>query len=173
MFKDIETYRLKLRTLTLEDADAIFNYRKDKSNFPHVEMNEYSSIDEAKTYINKVNSFDEWKVYGVALIESNQIIGTLSVWNFNDDRTKAEIGYGLFKEFRGQSFMTEAIEGLTKYLFNEHYLSSIEAYTSTTNQSSNELLKRCKFKYVDTVEENSPANNQPTIMNIYELTKGE
>ena len=50
------------------------------------------------------------------------------------------------KEFRNNGFMKEAVNLLSKFLFEEVKLNKIMAQTGSFNDESNYLLKSCGFK---------------------------
>ncbi|MBN2796267.1 MAG: GNAT family N-acetyltransferase [Clostridia bacterium] len=160
MFKTLKSERLILRQLRNEDKFALYHYRSSKDNFPHVNMPIYTELIEAEVYIQKMNAglvSGEWYIWGIE--HNNKLIGTISLWNFNEMKTKAEFGFGLFPQYRHQGFMREAITVCETYGFDELNLESIEAYTSVTNPDSNTLLHKLDYNLIDTVLEDGEELN--------------
>ncbi|MCY3412782.1 MAG: GNAT family N-acetyltransferase [Candidatus Heimdallarchaeota archaeon] len=155
-FPNLETSRLVLRKLEKKDATAIFEYQRDKSNFPHVDMEVYTTITQAYDYILNMNDGIEsnsWIIWAICN-KSDDIMGTISIWNFDKKKNKAELGYGLFPSYRGKGYMSEVLEQVTKFGFDQLALTSIEAYTNENNKASRKLLENQDFVKIGSIEEN-------------------
>lgn len=157
-FPVLTTKRLTLRKLLPDDAQPLYYYQRDKSNYEYVDMPVYTSIEQAQKYIKSRNQSVEQNQYIIWAIEITAIermIGTISLWNFDKQNNKAEFGYGLLREYRGNGYMQEALRRACKYGFYKLELDEIEAYTNTLNTPSKNLLENCGFTYMKTVKENT------------------
>lgn len=153
-FPVLQTDRLLLRRLTDEDKEALFIYQSNKDNFPYVSMPVYQDISEVDAYLKKMDAGIEegkWLLWGISI--GDELIGTISLWNFNQARTQAELGFGLFPIYRQQGFMKEAITCLENYGFETLKLEAIEAYTNVVNPDSNGLMQFLGYRLVKTIEE--------------------
>lgn len=170
-FPEIETKRLILRQLSHNNEQALFDYRSNKDNFLHVDMPVYSSIDEAKEYVCKMNAGvneNKFIVWAICLQDSNEIVGTVSIWNLNLLTDTAELGYGIFTAFRRIGYMKEALIAVLDYGFNQMELKTIEAYTSCNNEASNEFLRNMEFTYEKSIEDKY---SNGSLMNVYKSDK--
>lgn len=150
------TNRLKLRQLTDTDSKLFFDYMSDKANFPHVTMPIWTDIDQAIQYIQEKNDGivqKKWYIWAITEKQTDKIMGTISIWNFNYDEKKAELGYGLFPRNRKKGYMTEALNSVIQFGFENVGLQLIEVYTNTENQPSIVLLQRCGFVFNSNVIE--------------------
>lgn len=155
-FPILETDRLRLRALELNDSIAIYDYHSNKSHFEYVDMPVYTDVEQAKEYINtRLSGIEEnkWIIWGIELKESKELIGTISIWNFNEECGSGELGYGLFPKYRKQGYMKEALECVVDYGFEIIKLKTIEAYTNEMNMPSRVLLEDASFKYCKYVDE--------------------
>lgn len=155
-FPILTTERLILRQLTAEDAKTLYDYQSDKKNFEFVDMPIYKTIDEAHKYIESRNlgvQQNKYIIWAIELASSKKIIGTISLWNFDVDNNKAEFGYGLFPEYRGNGYMKETLRRVCRYGFYKLELDEIEAYTNIINIPSKSLLENCGFTYMKTIKE--------------------
>lgn len=169
-FPVLESDRILLCRLDNSHLHNLHAYLSQKKNFEFVEMNVHVTIDETERYVQKMNKgIDEnkWIIWAICSKE-NKIMGTISIWNFDETNSKAELGYGIFPEFRGNGYMLEALNLVIGYAFNRLNLETIEAYTSVKNEPSNALLKKMNFEYVKTFEDEY-SNNQ--LMNVYSMSK--
>ncbi len=83
--------------------------------------------------------------WAITLNGTDKLIGTICLFDFQDDNLKAEIGYELLPDFQGKGIMQEVTAKIVD--FGLHYLGlkSIEAFTHSENQSSTRLLQKLNF----------------------------
>jgi ribosomal-protein-alanine N-acetyltransferase len=145
-----------LRELSDVDIKATYDYYSSKSNFEFVHQNEHKTIQETKEYMIKMKkgvAEDKWIIWAIALKETNQIIGTISIWNFDDKKTKGEFGYGIYPKYRKSGYMSEALQATLTYAFNTLQMRKVEAYTSHDNLPSVNFLKKMNFDFIETIED--------------------
>ncbi len=168
-FPEIHTDRLVLRPLKPEDAPIIFNYQRYKDNFPHVDMPVYENLQEAEAYIEKMKagvSKDHWIIWGIADPDTDEVLGSISIWNINLETATAEFGYGLYPGNSGKGYMTEALLAASEYGLHTLGFVHLEAYTNVENAPSLALLERCGFvKTKEITEETS--DGQAMTMAVY------
>lgn len=172
-FPQIETARLYLRKLNEDDAQALFDYQSNKENFVHVDMPVYKEVSEAASYIQRMNKGVEqgrWMIWGIVEKSSKNIIGTVSVWNYNETEKKAELGYGTFPKNRRKGYMKEALQAVLEFAFNIIDLDWIEAYTSHYNQASIDFLSGIGFDFVQTIEDTYSPNG---LMDVFAIRKDD
>ncbi len=169
-FPVLKTKRLILRKLSADDAQAVYNYRSDKKNYEFVDMHEYKTLKEASDFIagqNKGVDENKWIVWAIEKADSNELIGTISIWNFVDKDNKAELGYGIFPGHRRRGYMSEVLDAVCKYGFEELALSAIEACTSVENIPSRKMLEKNGFAKIDEFDEESMLKRIVTLA-VYE-----
>ena len=76
------------------------------------------------------------------------------------DHNKAELGYWLNERSRGKGYMTEALETIIKFGFNEMNLHRIEAYINPDNLSSRKLVEKLGFSEEGMIRENYRINGK-------------
>ena len=143
----LKTERLLLRPLLHTDAAAIFTLRSDDIVNRFLDRPKAKSIKDANDFITKILTAPDGSFYwALALAESNQLIGTICLWNISDDKTNIEIGFEQMSAYHGQGFMTEALSRVIKYGFENFEYKTICGYTSRKNTASINLLTRAGFK---------------------------
>ncbi|RLI02029.1 N-acetyltransferase [Candidatus Bathyarchaeota archaeon] len=149
----ITTDRLRLRPVTETDIDFVFKL------FSRTETNLYSedpdikSLKEAKEmYVRymKPGSDTHFRVI-IELTSTTEPIGTIGFYNYITDYRRAEMGYDLLKEYWGQGYMSEAVQAIIKYGFEELGLVRIEATVDPENIRSIKVLERNGFKHEGTL----------------------
>jgi [ribosomal protein S5]-alanine N-acetyltransferase len=141
----MQTQRLLLRPLIMEDRDAIFSLRSDSNNSRYVDRPLQTDPAQATAFIEKILSSPESYYWAVAIPGSNELVGTICLWNLSEDRKSAEIGYELLPAHQGKGFMQEAVARVIKFAEEVLMLDHIEAYTHRDNDSSTRLLQRFDF----------------------------
>ncbi len=159
-FLALETERLILKEISMDDLDFLFEIRNNDDNNKFIGRKK-SSLDQVKQFIiDRISDFKErkgitWMIYNK---EMRQNVGSICYWNFTFESNSAEIGYELATEFRSKGFMQEALSKVINFGFNELNLQTIEAFTDKKNQPSiNALLK---FNFIEEIafESNSEEN---------------
>ncbi|OAX49115.1 GNAT family N-acetyltransferase [Paenibacillus sp. AD87] len=71
-----------------------------------------------------------------------------------------EIMYGISKHFRNRGYTTQAVQGITQYLFENTNVEVLNAIALLTNQASNKVIQKCNFEWLNLIEiENEPYNH--------------
>lgn len=165
-FPLLQSSRLILRKIAEEDKDQIFLLRQDQHINRYIDRIPLNSEKEALAFITKVDAGIEHNkliYWGLGLKENSDLIGTICLWNFSEDRTTAEIGYELLPKFQKKGLMTEALELVIEYSFMTLHLKNIKVYTHRDNERSVKLLERFNF----TVQENSSEDSENLIFLLH------
>jgi ribosomal-protein-alanine N-acetyltransferase len=147
-FPLLETERLFLRRLTLDDAPEMFSLRSNAAAMKHICRPLQTTIDEAKAQILKINemvNFNEGIGWAICFKAQRTMIGTASFHYIQKEHYRAEIGYMLHPDHWRQGIISEAIKALIDYGFNELKFHSIEAQIDPTNTASEKVLQKFKF----------------------------
>jgi ribosomal-protein-alanine N-acetyltransferase len=147
-FPLLTTQRLILRQLKDEDANEIFVLRSDERVNKFIDRPKAITIADASAFINRIKTGianDESVYWGITLKGSDQLIGTICLWNISRENSGAETGYELHPDFQGKGFMQEAFSKVLEYGFETMKLASIDAYTHPENNSSTTLLEKYNF----------------------------
>ena len=149
LFMNLETKRLLIRPISLDDMELIFEYRRDK------ETNKYQgwipeTLDDVEVFIEKVSKkIDEpetWFQFVIIEKESQKLIGDLGVHFIGSENKQTEIGCTLDKHFQNKGYATEALNALIDYLFNTLNKHRIIASIDPGNKGSIRLVERIGFR---------------------------
>jgi [ribosomal protein S5]-alanine N-acetyltransferase len=145
----LEGERLRLRWLTEADTDALFGIFSDPEVMRYWISLPFSGKTEAEQLVREIHelfpagSLYEW---GVALRETNEVIGTATLAYIDRDNGRAEIGYAIARPHWRRGYASEAIRVLLRYAFGEMNLRRIEADVDPRNEASIRTLERIGFK---------------------------
>lgn len=147
--QNITTERLVLRPLEASDSEDIFQLRSNKEVIKYVNRPLSQFESEAVYFIKKIveNVANNLSAYwGIALPETNRLIGTICLWNLEAENFRGEIGYELMPAFQGKGYMQEAVKAVVDYAFNTLKLHSVTAWFDPDNMASQKLLDKLGFK---------------------------
>jgi ribosomal-protein-alanine N-acetyltransferase len=147
-FPILQTERLILRKLSLDDAEEIFFLRSDEEVNRYLDRTRAVDLDDALGFINKVNigiANDKWMYWAVCFKDNPKLIGTVCLWNLNEEENKAEVGYELMPEYQRKGIAQESLDGVIGFGFSKLELDKIEAYTQKENLASIKLLEKLNF----------------------------
>ncbi len=161
-FPVLETERLTLRKLNLNDTKAIFGLRTNKEVVEFIDRKTLNNLSETRAFIDRISQLTTNNKGVFWVIESknnNQVIGTIGLRNFEDEEDYAEIGYELDPSYQQKGFMSEAFEVVLKYGFKQMELKTIEAFTHKNNTASISLLEKQKFVFEPEIKDEGFENN--------------
>ncbi len=134
----LETDRLLIRPITIDDKNEIFRYRRDK------EINKYQgwipeTIEDVEIFIGKVSKQINDK-------KTQKIVGDLGIHFLDSENKQVEIGCTLNKDFQNQGFATESLKRVIDYIFNELKKHRIITSIHPDNKNSIRLVERIGFR---------------------------
>ncbi|WP_114819109.1 GNAT family N-acetyltransferase [Chryseobacterium sp. KLBC 52] len=144
----LETSRLILKGINESNTEDILKIRSNPEVNKFVKRVSPKTNYDALQFILtiKQRTQNNQTVYwGISLKDRSHLIGTICLWNFSEDRKTAEVGYELLPEYHRQGIMSEALNAVVEYGFNELHLQKIVAITNTFNENSKGLLLKHHF----------------------------
>ncbi len=149
-FPVIETNRLLLRSLSVDDAADMFYLRSNEQVTAYFNRAPDASIDATVAKMEEILQLqkkNEAVFWVITLKESPEVmIGNIGYWNIIKEHHRAEIGYLLHPAHWKKGIMKEALLAVIDYAFNTMKLHSIEANINPENLASAALLESCNFK---------------------------
>jgi RimJ/RimL family protein N-acetyltransferase len=138
-----------LRHLKRSDAKDITTNINDKNivrflltvPYPYKNRDAYKFIRMSYYEMVKNNK----RTFGIALNETNRIIGGIDLFKINSKNKNAEVGYWLGRNYWNLGFMTEAVQLILQYGFSELSLHRIYAIVLEKNDASMRVLEKCGF----------------------------
>ena len=105
-FPQLTTNSLVLRQLIAADADAISVLRSNATVNQYLDRPKTTTPAEAIVFIDKITTAinnNQSLYWVIASKESNQLMGTICMWNIVAEENTAEIGYELHPDFHGRA----------------------------------------------------------------------
>lgn len=175
--KKLETARLILRPFVKEDAPAMYrNWASDPEVTKFLSWPTYKTVDTAHEILNiwvpqyRDDTFYQW---AIELKEIGEVIGSISVVNFDERVDMAEIGFCIGRSWWGQGIMTEAFQAVIDFLFGEVGVQRIEAGHDPNNPASGAVQRKCGLKYEGTLRRSIRSNQGITDKTVMAILKEE
>src|SRR5918997_6341448 len=111
----LETERLILRTLTPEDAEAVFAYASDPEVTRYVAWATHRSIEDSKAFLKytiRKNERGDEPDWGIVYKGDQRFIGTCGFAGWEAGHARSEIGYVIRREYWRQGLMPEAVRAM-------------------------------------------------------------
>lgn len=146
----IETDRLILRPLQMRDAKDLFAYARDPEVSRYVLWDAHKSIWDSRKFLYYARMQYRKGVpssFAMELKESGRMIGTIGFMWVNTDYKSAEVGYSMSRDWWNKGLMTEALEAVLRFGFEEMKLNRIEAQHDTENPASGKVMAHCGMQY--------------------------
>ena len=139
----LETNRLFLRSITLDDALGIYEYAKNKHVSEAAGFKAHENIEETKSIIETILKRDS---LAIILKGENRLVGVITLQKKLDDIY--EIGYSLNENDWNKGIMSEAVKELVRYAFKDLKAYEIDAGCFMDNIRSEKVLLKNGFKYI-------------------------
>jgi RimJ/RimL family protein N-acetyltransferase len=145
-FTRLETPRLILRRLTINDLEPFVTYR----SLPEVaRFQTWEAFDTAqgKALIEHMQQREpgtpgEWFQFAIEHRDSGVLVGDCAFKVDGTEHRQAEIGFTLAPAHQGQGFATESVRGLLGYAFETLNLHRVMANCDARNTPSARVLER-------------------------------
>lgn len=174
---EIETRRLLLRRMTGGDARDVFEYASDPEVARYVMWEAHRSIRDSKSFLNRMSEGyerGEQFSWGIVHKESGRLIGTCGYdRSWIPEHRRAELGYALSPEYRGQGLMTEAVRVVIKFGFEKMGLNKIVARCFAENLASEKVMQKSGMSYEGTQREHVFVKGSYRDLKVYSILRGE
>jgi RimJ/RimL family protein N-acetyltransferase len=144
----LESNRLRLRPIEIEDTSSVFSYASHPDVGPNAGWKPHDTIDESLAFIQyclKKRDYNQPGTYAIIHKEDNRMIGTIEIHSYKEH--KAEIGLVLHPDYWGKGLMTEAGKLLVIYAFEVLELERLAYCHFVDNIKSKHVAQRLGFTF--------------------------
>ena len=174
---ELETERLLLRKMRLDDAEAMFAYASDPEVTRYVLWDTHRSIEDSESFLSfategyERGDFGGW---GVVLKDDGAFIGTCGLdAGYAPEHARAELGYVLSREHWGKGLMPEAVRAIIRFGFGRMQLNRIEARCIAENTASARVMEKAGMTYEGTLREREFIKGAYRDMKLYSILRRE
>ncbi|WP_394759096.1 GNAT family N-acetyltransferase [Flavobacterium sp.] len=147
-FKNLESERLLLRQITTKDINEIFALRSNPETMKYIPRPLVTKMEQAMEHIKMIQDkieTNEGINWAITLKSDPKMIGIIGHYRIRWEHFRSEIGYMLLPEYHGKGIITEAIQLMIDYGFNEMNMHSLEAIIDPKNTASARVLEKNNF----------------------------
>ena len=149
VFDNLDTERLLLKNIGIEDRDFIFSvFSNDDVNkylFDAEPLTDILGADEIISFYLETEPKNQHR-WIIIRKTDNAKMGTCGFHCWDKDNGKADIGYDLKKDFWGNGYMEEALKQIIEFAHNKMKIKEINACIYVENSKSIRLVKKLGFK---------------------------
>lgn len=142
-FPDLETERLILNEITMDDLDVFHAMRSDvrimnfiQGRLAKTKQDSIDVIQRSHNLLAEGNNIS----WGIRWKENNRLIGSIGFYRIQWANLRGEIGYILHPDFQRKKIMTEAMAKIVEFGFDTMKFHSIEAVLDPQNIPCEKLL---------------------------------
>jgi ribosomal-protein-alanine N-acetyltransferase len=152
----LETARLRLRTLRLDDAMDQHAYAREREVAAPGMWEPLSTLEENLQDIVETlerQARGEVATWGIEHCGDRRLIGRCGFVRFRPAHHCAEVSYALARPYWGRGYMSEALVAVVAYGFMRLDLHRIEAICLADNAASIRVLEKAGFRHEGTARE--------------------
>lgn len=143
----LETERLILRPITLEDAPAVFQWTSDERVTKYMSYPTHTDIRQTEEWIKSTFTDEsEWN-WAFVLKSENRVIGTGSIGPNAYMKGYWGIGYNFHYDYWHKGYCTEAMKAVISFVHNELGVNKICSDHAIENPRSGKVMEKCGLKF--------------------------
>ena len=172
----LETKRLLLRKMMLEDQEDVFEYASDPLVTAHTIWDFHRSIDDSIRFIEfMLEKYAKKEPSNWAIVnkDNNKMIGTCGFVYWAPEHSRAEIGYALARPYWSQGLITEAAEKVVEFAFSAMKLNRLEARCNVDNTGSERVMQKLGMQFEGIIREQLFMKGEFKNIKLYSLLKNE
>lgn len=174
----LESQRLKLRPITLNNACALFNYAKNENMTKYVPWKAHKSINDSIGFINSL--LQEYKQFSSLMWavqlkddETNTMIGTCGFIRYFAHTKCWEIGYAFNPKEWGKGYAKEALLTAINYGFESTDSIRIEGSCVKENIASAKTMESVGMKFEGFSRSNFIKDGKVSDCKIFSIIRSE
>ncbi len=152
----LETDRLILRRIILEDAESIFDHwLSDERVMDNLIKGAHKSLSETIERVKEVvSNYDsqEFCYWGMELKENGKLIGAIDLFNFDQLTENCEVGYLMGYQWWNKGYGTEALKTVIEFGFRDMNIHKISAAHNTDNPASGRIMEKVGMEHEGTIK---------------------
>lgn len=149
--KEFILNKMTLRGIQGKDAQGIFDIRNNLNMIKYTGIPQMLSMEDADRFVvTRIEGMknNKWFYWIIANETTDQLMGTICLYNFNDVKQSCEVGYELLPAYQGNGYVAQAMSLIIQFAFNILNQQSVFADINEANLPSLHVIERAGFKFL-------------------------
>lgn len=146
--KELRTNRLVLRRFKKSDAEEIFNGYINQDEFLHYANKVKRTLEDEKASLERIEECyqnDNYYNWLITLKDDGKIIGSIKL-RVEEANDSVEFNYAIDNRYTCKGYMTEALEIVKKFCFEEININRFQGGCCVENGASKRVMEKCNMK---------------------------
>ena len=171
----LETERLVLRKMTLDDAGAVFAYASDPEVTRYVPWETHRSVEDSRAFLALTERKYEGGEpdWGMVYKGDGRFVGACGFVGWSREHARAEMGYVLNRRYRGRGLVPEAVRAMIAFGFEKMDLNRVEARCVAENAASARVLEKAGMTHEGTLRQREFLKGAYRDMKLYAILRSE
>jgi ribosomal-protein-alanine N-acetyltransferase len=147
----LETSRLILRPLSLDDLDAVFKWTGDPRVNKYMIYPLYKSPEDGREWLSHLYENEKNIYYGFVCKETGELIGSGGMY-YHEDIDTWRIGYNLACDYWKKGLAVEAMEKIIEYSRSKFDIKIVDGEFCVDNYGSRRVMEKLGMSYYQDAE---------------------
>lgn len=137
----LETERLILRPLTIQDKPSIYKWAGDPRVSKFMLYSNYTSVDDADIWLENLYATERELDYGFVWKETGELIGSGGL-NYHPEDGNWVLGYNIRHDMWGKGIVTEACKRIIEHARANYEVKKVVAVFAVDNPRSGRVMEK-------------------------------
>ena len=147
-----ETERMRMRRFEADDARCLYENHLDGEVRRWIPNESYADMEEARQaigfYAECVNRNELPFVLAVTLRDTGELIGDAGINPVAGKPGEVEVGFVIYRAYRGKGCATELLRGMTNYALANLHPSALFGRVMRGNDASERVLQKNGYRFI-------------------------
>ena len=147
----LESERLILRPLTIEDLQTVFKWTGDPRVNKYMIYPLYKSAEEVDDWVGTLYEDEKKLDYGFVLKSTGELIGSGGLY-YHEDIDVWSVGYNLAYDYWHNGYTPEAIKRIIEYAQSKYKVRAIAGTFAIGNEGSRRVMEKLGMSFYEDTE---------------------
>lgn len=174
--RTLETPRLILRRMILEDVPDVFAYASDSEVARYTTWEAHATVEDSRRFVEWVlEQYATVQVapWGVVHKGERKLIGTCGFVTWFPRHARAEVAYAIGRRYWNQGLTTDALREVIRFGFERMGLNRIEARCMPENVASERVMQKVGMTFEGLLRQQMYVKGRYDDLKLYSILRGE
>lgn len=172
----LQTERLRLRRLRLDDTADVFEYASDPEVSRYTTWEAHKTLEDSRAFLTSVvEQYNTSQVapWGIEHKENKKLVGTCGFVYWNLRHRRAEVAYALARQYWNSGYTTEAVRAVIAFGYRVMRLNRIEARCDIPNIGSARVMEKAGMKFEGILRHHMFSKGEYVDLKLYSILRSE